>query len=485
MSFVKRYKYEFALFGILIIAAILRFYKLGHASLWYDELYTLNEASPYISWKQLFYYCQTDQHPPLYFIIQRFAFNALGYTEWAARSVSAIAGVFSVWAMYKLGKEIANRDLGIIAALITCVNEFSLYHSHEARSYPLVWLLTALSYMYFIRAFKTLKANACIGYILCTTALIYTNYFGFIVMFCEALMGLLLLFGSRNKMRTFLMLACCGVIVFLAYLPWLPNFLKQTALHPYWLKQVPISFVAHYYYDYFGAEIFLLPFLLLLPVTYAVNVYRLKRKAVNFREDPVQLSFVFLVVSIVVPYVVLYLRSILQWPSLQHKYTTVVLPGIIILLSYGFVSIKNVRIRYALLATFICISIWSLLWRQKFFSFPYEAPNRQAVEIMAAKDHPVVNESMSWHLMYYSEKYNYTGRVFKGSKNKSLDSIINKRTARFDVDTFWVFIGHVDHPMTPKIRKELDSSFNESKEYLYNSVSLRLYTRKVPDAGKR
>src|SRR5258705_1846896 len=93
--------------GILVVAALLRFWALDKQSLWLDELHTMIEAAPALSFKELFYYLSCcDQHPPLYFFVEKLLFIVFGHTSLVARTLSALIGIGSVWLMYLLGKEL-------------------------------------------------------------------------------------------------------------------------------------------------------------------------------------------------------------------------------------------------------------------------------------------------------------------------------------------------------------------------------------------
>jgi uncharacterized membrane protein len=87
-----------------------------------------------------------DQHPPLSFFLTRISFEFFGHTAISARLISAITGTVSVWGMYLLGKEILNRNLGLIAAALTTVNFYNLYYSQEARGYITAFLFATLSF---------------------------------------------------------------------------------------------------------------------------------------------------------------------------------------------------------------------------------------------------------------------------------------------------------------------------------------------------
>ena len=78
---------------ILCVACILRLYHLTYQSLWLDELHTLIEADPKLKISELFDYLRCcDQHPPLFFLLERAMFAVFGHTDFVARLLSAIAG---------------------------------------------------------------------------------------------------------------------------------------------------------------------------------------------------------------------------------------------------------------------------------------------------------------------------------------------------------------------------------------------------------
>src|ERR1044072_7789650 len=146
MNTLNRYKYELALLLLTIIATLLRFYRLDYQGLWQYELFTLNQANPHLSWKEMFQLLALDTHPPLHVILERLSFHVFGFTPWAARFVAALSGVLCVPAIYMLGKKLSDKRLGLIAAAICCVNYFSMFYSQEGRDYSLMMLLATMSY---------------------------------------------------------------------------------------------------------------------------------------------------------------------------------------------------------------------------------------------------------------------------------------------------------------------------------------------------
>src|SRR5271169_3669259 len=111
-NFLRKPYRNVLLLLILVVAAILRFYHLSYQSFGLDELHTMNEADPGIRWKEMLEYLRKgDQHPPLFFVIERMLFILFGSSEWVARGFAALCGLLGVWAMYGLGKELLNKRL--------------------------------------------------------------------------------------------------------------------------------------------------------------------------------------------------------------------------------------------------------------------------------------------------------------------------------------------------------------------------------------
>ena len=68
-----------------------------------------------------------------------------------------IPGSLSVLLIYKFGKELFNKNAGLIAALIMAVSVFQIKYSQEARTYSLIVFLTLLSNYFFLRLLSGYK----------------------------------------------------------------------------------------------------------------------------------------------------------------------------------------------------------------------------------------------------------------------------------------------------------------------------------------
>ncbi|HEX7845409.1 MAG TPA: glycosyltransferase family 39 protein, partial [Chitinophagaceae bacterium] len=266
---------EWPLLLIIFAGFWLRVKGLTYQSLWLDELHTMNELGPAASWAQLFEYLKTsEQQPPLYFVLAKIMFSVFGHTEYVARIFPAITGTISIWAMYYLGKVALNRHLGLIAAMLTCVNFFNLHYSQEARSYILAFLFATLSFAFFIKLVKTPSRRNALVYALFTLLFLYCHYFSLFAVTAQAVLALIFIFGEKGKERSdlFKLFLLAGIIIVIGYAPWIPYLLSLTEIKSTWIQATPPGFIQLFFYEYFGNAEILKLLLLPLLLVYVVNV---------------------------------------------------------------------------------------------------------------------------------------------------------------------------------------------------------------------
>lgn len=191
---------------IIILATVLRLFKLDFQSLYGDELYSLIPTNPNNSFYSVIEYSKSDQ-PPLYFILLHYWFKILPYNEYMGRLLSAMFGVLGVIAMYFLGVEFKSKEVGIIASFLTALNYFHIYYSQELRFYSLLFLLTTLSNLFFLRCFKNATVGNYVLYCLFTICMIYTHYFGPVVVMAQAFIFIVFVFlGKKIKISSYILL---------------------------------------------------------------------------------------------------------------------------------------------------------------------------------------------------------------------------------------------------------------------------------------
>jgi uncharacterized membrane protein len=222
-------KYNVALLVIILIGLFLRVYDLGTQSIWYDE-----SSSVWIA--KMSFLSQVVQAtrsfelaPPLYFIILHYWIALFGTSEVALRSLSALFGVLAIPVIYVLGRRLFNDEVGLLAALILALSSFNIWYSQEARMYSLMVLLALLSMYFFLRFVRRSTLASSAGYVLCTTLLLYTHYYGIFVVVAQNVYLLTLLFFSREHAFRLKHWITLQVLLVAFFAPWISVLMSQAS----------------------------------------------------------------------------------------------------------------------------------------------------------------------------------------------------------------------------------------------------------------
>ena len=180
------------LLPVLLLAAFLRFYRLGYQSFWNDEGNSARLAERSI--RLIVEGAAGDIHPPGYYLALKVWRGLLGESEWALRSFSAFAGLIALALIIRLGREYFDGPAAWIAGLFAAIHPFLIYYSQEARMYmPLTalacasFLLTSL-YLHFPTAehaecTEKSRWSLAMLLILVSAAGLYTHYaFVFVIL---------------------------------------------------------------------------------------------------------------------------------------------------------------------------------------------------------------------------------------------------------------------------------------------------------------
>jgi hypothetical protein len=133
--------------AILLAAVALRAWNLPGQSFTMDELYDLRlarcDASEII--------CAADGFPPLYAMLLR-GWLAVFPWDMAARWLSVVFGLCSIFFVWRLGRRIGGGATGLWSAAILAVMPIHVFYSQEARAYGLYFLWAAAALWAFFRA---------------------------------------------------------------------------------------------------------------------------------------------------------------------------------------------------------------------------------------------------------------------------------------------------------------------------------------------
>ena len=174
---------------IVMLGAALRFYDLGRESYWLDEM-----ASVYLAQGSLKSVLAGALDQDLYGVFALLAhawIRAFGTAEAATRSLSALAGTAAIAVMYAVGRETLGRRVGLLSAFLMAISEFQIYYSQDFRYYSLFLLMTLLTFLFHVRALRTVRFGWFVLYVLGGVLLVYTIPLGAFVLVAPNLYFLL------------------------------------------------------------------------------------------------------------------------------------------------------------------------------------------------------------------------------------------------------------------------------------------------------
>ena len=148
--------------------------------LWLDEAISVHQAN--LSFHDMFENLQFgDRHPPLHHVTLWLTVRAFGDGELAVRLPSLIAGTLVIPALYLLGRELYDRRTGLVAAAFGAASPLLIWYAQEARMYAFVTLFGLLALWTQLRAIRNPSWVNWAAYILATAALLWSHYFGLLL----------------------------------------------------------------------------------------------------------------------------------------------------------------------------------------------------------------------------------------------------------------------------------------------------------------
>ena len=260
---------------LLVVGIVFRFVNLNHKVYWHDEVYTSLRASGYtaqgigqeIFQNQVFaandllrfqrikpgstpvdtvrsLAVEDPQHPPLYFLLDRFWVQALGAPMQAlfgspltaSRLLPALLSLLSLPCMYALAWELfASQAIALLATAFLALSPFDVLFAQTARQYSLLTLAVIASHYLLLRSLRLSSIQKMRSrdvlkrpppgwqhwgfYTLAVTLGLYTHPFFALTLIAHAVYMLLVMSTHRQSSITRFGLSLAMAV--LLYIPWL------------------------------------------------------------------------------------------------------------------------------------------------------------------------------------------------------------------------------------------------------------------------
>jgi uncharacterized membrane protein len=433
-------------------------------------MHSVIPAAPYEPVSAIIQYGEFDQ-PPGFFLLLHYWFKCFAYNEFYARLLAAVLGVFGVLSMYFLGKEFKNATVGLVASFITALNWFHLYYSQEVRFYGMLFLLTALSYLFFIKSYKTNHPVYYGLYALTGIALLYTHYFGIFVLASQFLTAIWLIFIKRITKKGIIYVIITGLIIIAGYLPWIPVVLDDHANRVHWVTLPDWGFLGLYYYTYLGKDPFLAVLFLVLSFLFARSALRKQNEENKFTQA--QEYLILLCLWIGLSYLLPLIYSFIRSPIIIARYTIVVLPAIFIAVSLGFDLIQRPWLRSFIVSAIGISTVINFIFFNKYYTTVTKNQFREMTQTMIQRNTsgiPMYSDQ-AWHYSFYFRQYKAPFEPID-TKDIKFEEALNEQKQ------VWVLQGHILKGVDDNQQNYLDQYFTLKDKIILYGTAAFLYERK-------
>ncbi len=414
-------------FGFLLactmLAAVLRFYHLGGASLWVDEILTWHMIWPDHGLTLAGQVWAAIQ-APLYLLVV-WPLMRIQENEWMMRLPAAIAGILTVPVFGILLGRILDQRAARLGTILLAVSPFHVWYSQEGRGYSfLIFFVVLMTLAYLELTEKPSRTGPAVALALSGAGAVLSNMSGLFLLFGMGLSVLLLHRPGSWKHWGLWALALGGAVLLSS--PWilkasgiwavdriLPGadtgiaLRGQTTFSP---MALPYSIFTFFFGYSFGPSLrelhqpdrlmvlkHNLPWLLVGVVPVAAGLLSSLRHLGSRR--------LYLILFIFVPMavlVILAMRNIKPW---NPRYVSVVFPYLLILVSLGLTRLPGNWSRAGAILM-IVLSFWSLaghFWNDRYV----KADLRSAVQFVEAAnqfDEPVLVPVVTGVYSFYQKK---------------------------------------------------------------------------------
>lgn len=217
---------------VVAVYVAVRLWRLDADCLWFDEIFSVHAAEH--DFVGLIKFAALDLvHPPLFYLILKLWITIGDESVFWLRLLPAIFACLAIVPFvlfvrevqrYGSDKEGWNISVATLGLFILAVNGPMIKYAQELRGYSLLLLLSLTSLWLFVRYVRNKKGIFAL--IVVNILLVYTHYFGWIVLIAEAVVIALL---ARKHWKQFTI----GAVVTLAlFLPWLVAVIDAASKSP-------------------------------------------------------------------------------------------------------------------------------------------------------------------------------------------------------------------------------------------------------------
>lgn len=373
---VPNKRLDYILLGvIMVVAAVLRLWKLGQVPFMHDEFSAMTRLG-YDSFRELIRQgVAPDAHPAG---VQAFLYywaKVVGWNAFWVKLPFVLMGIASIYLIYLIGRQWFNRKVGLLSAAFFAVSEFTVFYSQLARPYAAGLFFVLLQVYFWNRVLFDVKKPSpwlWVGFALSSWLAAMMHAFSIAQTGLIFLTGLFFLSKERRKAYWL-----SGLGALLLFSPNLPIFYRQLFFNGGvggWLSPPKSSFLfdfLQYTMNYDYLFMFVTGVIVVLP--FILGHYERRKNAMRF----VGLAW-FLVI-----FLLAYIYSLVREPIIQFSTLLFCYPFLIIV-AFSFFTTRTLSPIQAVAAvlSLLFVGVASLInTRQYYRNMYHQGYDQIAVEM--------------------------------------------------------------------------------------------------------
>lgn len=355
--------------GMLVAAYVaIRLWHLTDSCLWFDEIFSVHAAEH--SWNEILPFVALDLiHPPLFYVLLKLWIGVGGESLFWLRLFPVIFAVIAIFPFNSICRELKlDFWTRVLALFFLAINGSLIKYAQEVRMYSLLLCLSLFSIWLFVRYFN--KGNSFVPLLLINFLLVYTHYFGWLVIVSE--IAAILLF-QKARWRPMLVMF---VITLVSFAPWIAEIIQASQTgsgldqNIGWMTrpgilpliQFKLSLIEPFYYAASSVEPMSIyrvsiPLLLIFMIGVVLYFGRWRLRSEN-EKQVAYLLFIFVIVPIGVAFTASWLLPYSIWGT---RHLSVVFAPVVILLAGVIMKISNTTVRTAALTLIFLFSCYAFV----------------------------------------------------------------------------------------------------------------------------
>ncbi len=484
MKYLEIIKENIWLFFILLVATVLRFYHLDFQGAWLDEVHTLKESDPNLTFSEFHKIIMFREGiPHFYFLLIKIFSQIFGINSiFIARAFSAIPGILSVLYIYFLGKELYNKNVGLLCSIFLTVNVLSIEYSQEARSYSLLALLVIISFYRLILFLKnnSIKNAIILGFI----AGLITNAHPIGLINVAAIYFILLLAIVIIKDKRILIFknsVFAGIITLLVFSPVYQIVKKVAEIKSFWVEKPSFDNIKILFINLSGkSEVLLYLILISIFSLFIITIISLKKNKSKIEDNKIIISFTVLFIWFFVEVSILLIKSYSGTSLILNRYFIAVMPAMMLFLAIGIEIISNKVIKILVSILTIGILFYQIFYPVNYYTALTKSQFSIVCEEVLSnnKENEKIITNWGWLLSYYLDRENKLKNVNETNLESYLQQVKEKA---IDAESFWYIDGNSrPFSLNEDIEKFVADKFLIEKTITYHDAWAKHFVLKNP-----